>query len=178
MSRPGDCLTAGPSIESARRGIRLRSQMARSGQDMFLAASKVVLCRRGVCCLLCSLASLGWPGHPIPQTNNTKQTSSAQPVESAGKDRPAGAESTRGPGTITKTAIIPMTSESPRSQKDFASRLFTHAEGALITLATPHHEPRATAESLRSRCNSASCKGPTPDGLGITERRTHSTCHP
>lgn len=38
MSRPGDCLTAGPSIESARRDIRLRSQMARSGQDMFLAA--------------------------------------------------------------------------------------------------------------------------------------------
>lgn len=38
MSRLGDGLTAGPSIESARRGIRLRSQMARSGQDMFLAA--------------------------------------------------------------------------------------------------------------------------------------------
>lgn len=66
------------------------------------------------------------PKHLIPQTINTKQ-SSAQPVESAGNDRPGGrAVSTRASDTITKTVMIPMSLEGSGSQKDFASRLFTH----------------------------------------------------
>lgn len=52
MSRLGDGLTAGPSMESARRGIRLRSQIARSGQDMFLAAQAAcALPPSGVVCV-------------------------------------------------------------------------------------------------------------------------------
>lgn len=76
--------------------------------------------------LLLALRTHAWPPKPsnlgawnyvrFPQTINTKQTS-AQPVESAGKDRPAGAESTRAPGTITKTAIIPMTPEAAEISK-------------------------------------------------------------
>lgn len=105
--------------------------------------------------------------YPIPQTLNTKQTS-AQPVESAGKDRPARAESTRAPGTITKTAIVPMTPEGAGSQKGLRFQTPSSLmQTALITLTTPHHGPRATATSLRSLCNSAPCKGPIRDEKGF-----------
>lgn len=146
MSRLGDCLTAGPSIESARRGIGLRSQMARSEQDT--CPRGLLLCRRAVWWVH---TQTGVSGYPIPPDCQYKQSTkqiSAQPVESAGKDRLAGAESTRAPGTITKTAIVPMAPEGAGSQKDFASRVDTHG-AEVCSSSWLHHivdqEPRQQA---------------------------------
>lgn len=173
MSRLGDCLTAGPSIESARRGIRLRSQMARSEQDM--PPRGLLLCRRAVWWVH---TQTGVPGYPTPPDCQYKQIS-AQPVESAGKDRPAGAESTRAPGTITKTAIVPMAPEGAGSQKDFASRVDTH--GAEVRSSSwLHHimdqEPRQQASGAYALLRRV--KGRFEMGWAPAEGRTKTTCHP
>lgn len=109
---------------------------------------------------------LTWvPGCPIPQTLNSQYKQiSAQPVESAGKDRPARAESTRDPGTITKTAIVPMTPEGAGSQKGL--RFQTHS----CLMQRGAHHPDHTTSWIKShgskppeQCNSAPCKGPIRD---------------
>lgn len=173
MSRLGDCLTAGPSIESARRGIRLRSQMARSEQDTS-PPRLVALPPSGV--VGTHTDRRAW----IPDSPRLSIQADISPARrkrgersSGGSRIHSGSRHYHKDGNCTDGTGRRWISKGLRFQSRHAWR-----RGVLIIVATPYHGPGATAASLRSICNSAPCKGPIRDDLIAAEGRTKTTGHP
>lgn len=151
MSRLGDCLTAEPSIESARRGIRSAvSDGAIRARHVFLAAcasppSGVVCAHEDRLLFACghthnypAPSNLGaWPDSPDYQHQADISPARRKRGErsSGGNRIHSGSRHYHEDGNRTDDA-----GRRWNLKKDFASKLF-HAlcRVALITLTTPHH---------------------------------------